>query len=129
MPGTVASGGGIDIGAGAVRVMYVTDVHNGERTGAGRIIAADGVNPDVVSVIGASRIIPVVVLDDVRAAEPLGAALVAGGLGTVEVTFRTDAAVDAIAVMSRRADPAVGARAVITPAQGDRADQTAARFV
>ena len=83
----------------------------------------------MVSVIGASRIIPVVVLDDVRAAAPLGAALAAGGLGTVEVTFRTDAAVDAIAAMSERADLLVGAGTVLTPAQVDRAVEAGARFV
>jgi len=42
------------------------------------------------------RIVPVVVLDDERAAEPLAEALLAGGLDVMEITFRTPAAAGAI---------------------------------
>ena len=40
-----------------------------------------------------ARIVPVVVLHDAKDAEPLGRALIAGGLPVAEVTFRTAAAV------------------------------------
>lgn len=40
----------------------------------------------------AKRIVPVVVLDSVEAAEPLAEALLAGGLDIMEITFRTAAA-------------------------------------
>ena len=46
--------------------------------------------------IHAKRIVPVVVLDDAEAAEPLAEALLAGGLDIMEVTFRTHAAAEAL---------------------------------
>lgn len=79
--------------------------------------------------IGAGRILPVVVLEDAAAADALGAALVAGGLRTVEVTFRTDAAADAIRAMSANPELLVGAGTVLTTDQVDRAVTAGARFV
>lgn len=70
-----------------------------------------------------------VVLEDAAAAAPLAAALTAGGLHSVEVTFRTDAAADAIRAMAERPDLLVGAGTVLTPAQVDRAVAAGARFV
>ncbi|TCB98430.1 bifunctional 4-hydroxy-2-oxoglutarate aldolase/2-dehydro-3-deoxy-phosphogluconate aldolase [Micromonospora zingiberis] len=83
----------------------------------------------VSETIAAGRILPVVVLDDARDAAPLGAALTAGGLRSVEVTFRTDAAADAIRVMSEDPDLFVGAGTVLTPAQVDEAVAAGARFI
>ncbi|MEV6923304.1 bifunctional 4-hydroxy-2-oxoglutarate aldolase/2-dehydro-3-deoxy-phosphogluconate aldolase [Dactylosporangium sp. NPDC051485] len=83
----------------------------------------------VASAIGTSRLLPVVVLDDARDADPLAAALVQGGLHSVEVTFRTDAAVDAIRVMSGHPEVLVGAGTVLTPAQVDQAVEAGARFI
>ncbi|MBQ1075134.1 bifunctional 4-hydroxy-2-oxoglutarate aldolase/2-dehydro-3-deoxy-phosphogluconate aldolase [Micromonospora sp. C31] len=83
----------------------------------------------VVAAVVAARILPVVVLDAARDAAPLADALVRGGLRSAEVTFRTDAAADAIRVMSGRADLLVGAGTVLTPAQVDRAVEAGARFV
>lgn len=79
--------------------------------------------------ISAGRILPVVVLEDAGAAAPLAAALTAGGLHSVEVTFRTDAAAAAIQTMSEQPDLLVGAGTVLTPAQVDRAVAAGARFV
>ncbi|MFG2056142.1 bifunctional 4-hydroxy-2-oxoglutarate aldolase/2-dehydro-3-deoxy-phosphogluconate aldolase [Micromonospora sp. NPDC048930] len=79
--------------------------------------------------IAAGRILPVVVLRDARAAAPTGHALIAGGLRSVEVTFRTDAAADAIRAMSENPDLLVGAGTVLTRAQVDRAVEAGARFV
>ncbi|MBQ0895719.1 bifunctional 4-hydroxy-2-oxoglutarate aldolase/2-dehydro-3-deoxy-phosphogluconate aldolase [Micromonospora sp. U56] len=83
----------------------------------------------MVEAVGSGRILPVVVLDDARDAAPLAAALVEGGLHSVEVTFRTDAAAEAIRAMSERPDLLVGAGTVLTPAQVDRAVEAGARFV
>ncbi|MER7005459.1 bifunctional 4-hydroxy-2-oxoglutarate aldolase/2-dehydro-3-deoxy-phosphogluconate aldolase [Dactylosporangium sp. NPDC000555] len=83
----------------------------------------------VASAIGASRLLPVVVLDDARDADPLAAALAQGGLHSIEVTFRTDAAADAMRVMSERPDLLVGAGTVLTPAQVDQAVEAGARFI
>ncbi|MCL7456859.1 bifunctional 4-hydroxy-2-oxoglutarate aldolase/2-dehydro-3-deoxy-phosphogluconate aldolase [Micromonospora echinofusca] len=83
----------------------------------------------VVAAVGAARILPVVVLDAARDAAPLADALLRGGLRSAEVTFRTDAAAEAIRVMSERPDLLVGAGTVLTPDQVDRAVEAGARFV
>ena len=50
----------------------------------------------------AKRIVPVIVLDSVESAEPLAAALLAGGLDIMEVTFRTAAAEKSIRRIAAR---------------------------
>ncbi|UWP80337.1 bifunctional 4-hydroxy-2-oxoglutarate aldolase/2-dehydro-3-deoxy-phosphogluconate aldolase [Dactylosporangium fulvum] len=85
--------------------------------------------PSVASTIGTSRLLPVVVLDNARDADPLADALAQGGLHSIEVTFRTDAAADAMRVMSERPELLVGAGTVLTPAQVDQAVEAGARFI
>ena len=75
------------------------------------------------------RLVPVVVLDDAADAGPLAEALVRGGLPIAEVTFRTPAALRAIAAMAERGDLLVGAGTVLTPAQVDQAVDAGASFV
>ena len=77
----------------------------------------------------AQRLIPVVVIEDAASAEPLQQALVAGGARVVEVTFRTDAAEDAIARMAEDGSLLVGAGTLVTPEQVDAAQRAGARFV
>ncbi|WP_246278077.1 bifunctional 4-hydroxy-2-oxoglutarate aldolase/2-dehydro-3-deoxy-phosphogluconate aldolase [Phytohabitans rumicis] len=79
--------------------------------------------------IARARLLPVVVLQDAADAEPLAAALTEGGLRSVEVTFRTDAAAEAIRIMAENPDLLVGAGTVVTPAQVDAAVAAGARFV
>ncbi len=74
-------------------------------------------------------IIPVVVLDDAKDAEPLAKALVEGGLPCAEVTFRTAAAAEAISIMAKHADLLVGAGTVLTPEQVDKAVEAGAKFI
>ena len=75
-------------------------------------------------------IVPVVVLEDAKDAEPLGAALCEGGLPCAEVTFRTEAAEDSIRIMSEKfPDMLVGAGTVLTTAQVDRAVAAGAKFI
>ncbi|WP_379547992.1 bifunctional 4-hydroxy-2-oxoglutarate aldolase/2-dehydro-3-deoxy-phosphogluconate aldolase [Qipengyuania sp. DSG2-2] len=57
-------------------------------------------------------VIPVIVIDDVRQAVPLAEALVKGGLRVLEVTLRTDAALDAIRAMKSVEGAIVGAGTV-----------------
>jgi 2-dehydro-3-deoxyphosphogluconate aldolase/(4S)-4-hydroxy-2-oxoglutarate aldolase len=80
-------------------------------------------------VVAQTRLVPVVVLHDAAGAGPLADALVAGGLKTAEVTFRTDAAAAAIERMSEHPDMLVGAGTVITPQQADQAVAAGARYV
>lgn len=79
--------------------------------------------------IAASRLVPVVVLDDAAHAAELAEALVAGGLPAAEVTFRTAAAVASIRAMSANADMLVGAGTVLTPEQVDAAVDAGARYI
>ncbi len=82
-----------------------------------------------LSRLTATRLVPVVVLDDAAHADPLAEALVAGGLPVAEVTFRTQAAPRAIATMAARGDLLVGAGTVVTPEQVDVAVDSGATFV
>jgi 2-dehydro-3-deoxyphosphogluconate aldolase/(4S)-4-hydroxy-2-oxoglutarate aldolase len=84
---------------------------------------------DTLSALSAARLVPVVVLDDAADADPLAAALVAGGLPVAEVTFRTAAAEDSIRAMSARGDMLVGAGTVLTPAQVDLAVAAGASYI
>lgn len=75
-------------------------------------------------------IIPVVVLEDAKDAEPLGKALMEGGLPCAEVTFRTAAAEEAIKIMTEKfPDMLVGAGTVLTTEQADRAIAAGAKFI
>ena len=75
-------------------------------------------------------IIPVVVIDDAKDAVPLAKALCEGGLPVAEVTFRTDAAEEAIRQMSEAyPEMLVGAGTVLTTEQVDRAVAAGAKFI
>ncbi|WBU65061.1 bifunctional 4-hydroxy-2-oxoglutarate aldolase/2-dehydro-3-deoxy-phosphogluconate aldolase [Paracoccus aerodenitrificans] len=73
-------------------------------------------------------VIPVIVIDDATRAEPLATALISGGLPVLEVTLRTDAALDAIRAMSKVEGGHVGAGTVLTPDQVYRAKDAGASF-
>ncbi|SER98475.1 2-dehydro-3-deoxyphosphogluconate aldolase / (4S)-4-hydroxy-2-oxoglutarate aldolase [Tranquillimonas rosea] len=73
-------------------------------------------------------VIPVLVIEDASIARPLAEALVAGGLPALEVTLRTDAALDAIREMSGVAGGMVGAGTLLTPDDVARAKEAGATF-
>jgi len=75
------------------------------------------------------KLAPVIALEDPGHAAPLAEALVAGGLPVAEVTFRTDAAEQAIRTMADRGDLLVIAGTVLTPEQVDRAADAGAAMV
>jgi 2-dehydro-3-deoxyphosphogluconate aldolase / (4S)-4-hydroxy-2-oxoglutarate aldolase len=63
-------------------------------------------------------VVPVMVIEDVKQAVPLARALVAGGLPVLEITLRTDAAIDCIKAIKAEVEGAiVGAGTVLTPKQ------------
>lgn len=74
-------------------------------------------------------VIPVIVLDDVAAARPLGERLVAAGMPALEVTLRTPAALDVIRAMAEVPGAVVGAGTVLNEAQLDAAIDAGARFI
>ena len=85
---------------------------------------------DTLKQIGATGIVPVVVLNKVADAEPLAEALIKGGLPCAEVTFRTDAAEESIRAISKKfPDMFVGACTVLTTEQVDRAIGAGAKFI
>lgn len=75
-------------------------------------------------------IVPVVKLDNIEDAIPLAKALTEGGLPCAEITFRTDAAEEAIRIIaSEFPDMLVGAGTVLTTEQVDRAVNAGAKFI
>lgn len=75
------------------------------------------------------RIVPVVVLEELEAARPLADALELGGLPVAEVTFRTEAAVEAVRLLAQEETLLVGAGTVVRPEQVDVAVEAGARFI
>ncbi len=75
-------------------------------------------------------IVPVIAIDDASKAVPLAKALSDGGLAAAEVTFRTEAAAEAIeAIVSEVPDMIVGAGTVLTKEQADSAIEAGAKFI
>ena len=85
---------------------------------------------EVLMKIGQMGIVPVVVLNDVKNAVPLAQSLINGGLPCAEVTFRTEAAQQSIAEISKNFPKMfVGAGTVLTTEQVDRAVDAGAKFI
>lgn len=73
-------------------------------------------------------VIPVLVVEDASYARDLGEALVAGGLPVLEVTLRTDAALEVISEMSKIKLGIVGAGTLLTPDDVRAAKDAGAKF-
>ena len=85
---------------------------------------------DVLMKIEEIGIVPVVKINRASDAVPLAKALCDGGLPCAEVTFRTDAAADAIRAMTEAfPEMLVGAGTVLTTAQADAAMAAGAKFL
>ena len=75
-------------------------------------------------------VVPVVVLEDANKAVPLARALLAGGIKTCEVTFRTAAAEEAIRQIALNVpEMIVGAGTVVTKEQLKTATDAGAKFI
>ncbi len=83
----------------------------------------------LIAVLRRAPVVPVLIVDRVEDAAPLGRALVAGGLPALEVTLRTPAALDAIRAMSEIEGGVVGAGTILEPAQAREAVAAGARFL
>jgi 2-dehydro-3-deoxyphosphogluconate aldolase/(4S)-4-hydroxy-2-oxoglutarate aldolase len=94
-----------------------------------------GTNPkidlaDVVPFMRLSPVIPVVTLASAADAVPLAKALLAGGIGVIEVTFRSNAAVAGIEAIRREcSNMRVGAGTIWTPQQAMQASSAGAQFL
>lgn len=74
-------------------------------------------------------IVPVVAIHDAKNAGRLANALLAGGLPCAEITFRTEAAVDAIKIIAKKEEMLVGAGTVLTIEQVKSAVDAGAQFI
>ena len=80
--------------------------------------------------LAACGVVPVVVLENAADAVPTAKAMLAGGIDTMEITFRTAAAADSIrAVAAEVPDMFVGAGTVITLEQAKLAVECGAKFI
>ena len=77
----------------------------------------------------ANPVMPVVVVNDAQEGVDVGRALVAGGINTAEVTFRTPAAPSAIEAMKNIDGLVVGAGTVLNAHQAERAIESGAQYV
>ena len=83
----------------------------------------------LAEMLAQNPVVPVVVVDSVEDGVNVGKALVAGGITTAEVTFRTAAGPDAIKAMSEIEGLTVGAGTVVNVAQAEKAIAQGAKYV
>lgn len=74
-------------------------------------------------------VIPVLVIEELAHARPVAEALVAGGLPVLEVTLRTDCAIDAMAEMAKVPGAIVGAGTVLNVSDLNAALAVGAQFI
>lgn len=85
---------------------------------------------DILKKIGDLGIVPVVKIDNATDAVPLGKALIEGGLPLAEITFRTDAAAEAISNISKAfPEMLVGAGTILNVKQAQSAITAGAKFM
>ncbi|QRR35669.1 bifunctional 4-hydroxy-2-oxoglutarate aldolase/2-dehydro-3-deoxy-phosphogluconate aldolase [Hydrogenophaga sp. YM1] len=76
-----------------------------------------------------SRVVPVIVLSDAKQAVPLAQALLDGGIDVMEITLRSDVALDAIEAVARTVPQMhLGAGTVTRPSDVPRVIDAGARF-
>ncbi len=86
--------------------------------------------PDPRHLIGQQPVIPVLTIRTVAEAVPLAQALVRGGLPVIEVTMRTDVALEAIrAIVQEVPEAKVGAGTILTQADLEAALKAGSRFI
>lgn len=89
----------------------------------------NSISEAVEKVMRLAPVIPVLVIEDIEHALPVAEALVAGGLPALEVTLRTECAIEAIKVMKRVPGAVVGAGTVLNPFDLDKAIDAGAEFI
>jgi 2-dehydro-3-deoxyphosphogluconate aldolase/(4S)-4-hydroxy-2-oxoglutarate aldolase len=84
---------------------------------------------ELLGLLRSARVIPVLTIERVEDAVPLARALVRGGVRVLEITFRTEAAIDAAKVIIAEVPEAiVGIGTVLNPEDLARAAALGARF-
>src|SRR6476659_1166026 len=84
----------------------------------------------LLAILRRAPVVPVLTIEDPHTAVPLAQALVAGGLPALEITLRTDGALDAMEAIARHVpDAIVGAGTVLSASQVKEATSAGARFL
>lgn len=84
---------------------------------------------DMAAIAARAPVIPVLTIEKRETAVPLARALVRGGLPVLEITLRTEAALDGLrAIATEVPEAIVGAGTVLNPAQLDQVQRAGARF-
>ena len=84
---------------------------------------------DALDLMRVGPVIPVIVIDDLSHAVPLARALVAGGVHVLEITLRTDVALESVLAITREVDDAIVGVGTISRAEHfQQAIDAGARF-
>lgn len=84
---------------------------------------------DIKQIMSTNRVVPVLVIEDLKNALPLAQALYTGGLKVLEITLRTDAALDALKLIREQLpDAIVGAGTVTNAKSLQAAEKAGAQF-
>ncbi len=87
-------------------------------------------HPDIPKFMTMGPVLPVMVITSLDQALPLADALLAGGIKVLEITLRTDCALDAIKLIAKeRPEAIVGAGTVLSPKDAEKAAKAGAKFL
>ncbi|MBB6404672.1 bifunctional 4-hydroxy-2-oxoglutarate aldolase/2-dehydro-3-deoxy-phosphogluconate aldolase [Arthrobacter sp. AZCC_0090] len=85
---------------------------------------------DATHILRTSPVIPVVTIDDPRHAVPVARALADGGVRIIELTLRTESALESLKLIAEEVpDILLGAGTVLTPGQADAVVSAGAQFL
>ncbi|MCB5204296.1 2-dehydro-3-deoxy-phosphogluconate aldolase [Neorhizobium sp. T786] len=89
-----------------------------------------GKTDNLLAILRAQPVVPVLIVEDARSAVPLARALVAGGLKAIEITMRTPAALEAIKAVAAEVEGAnVGAGTILNSRDFDAAVKAGSTFI
>ncbi|MFP6115849.1 bifunctional 4-hydroxy-2-oxoglutarate aldolase/2-dehydro-3-deoxy-phosphogluconate aldolase [Helicobacter pylori] len=84
----------------------------------------------IIEVLQISPIVPVVVVENIKDAVPLAQSLVEGGIPIIEVTLRSNCALEAIELIAKNVPKMrVGAGTILNPTQLEQAQNRGAEFL
>ncbi|GAA9473109.1 bifunctional 4-hydroxy-2-oxoglutarate aldolase/2-dehydro-3-deoxy-phosphogluconate aldolase [Helicobacter pylori] len=84
----------------------------------------------IIEVLQISPIVPVVVIEDIKDAVPLAQSLIEGGVQIIEVTLRSNCALEAIELIAKNVPKMrVGAGTILNPTQLEQAQNRGAEFL
>lgn len=84
----------------------------------------------LLSTLKLQPVVPVLIVEDAKTAVPLARALVAGGLKAIEITLRTEAALEAVRLVAQEVEGAVvGAGTILNAAHYAAAVEAGSQFI